>query len=248
MDYYIVMFSGGKDSTAMLLKLMELKYKIDEVIFCDTYKEFPQMYIHIDKVKKLVESKGIKFTILKNEKSFDYYMFEHKVNRKKPQEFAEKYGSEANGYSWADSRTRWCTQILKLQIITKYINALNVKHKVIQYVGIAADETERLERKITQEENKRYPLVEWGLTEEQCLNYCYSMGYDWGGLYKHFDRVSCWCCPLKNLEELRSLYNYYPELWQELKSMDKRTWRQFRSDYSIEELEIRFKFEKECVD
>lgn len=28
---YIVSFSGGKDSTAMLLRMLELKYPIDEV-------------------------------------------------------------------------------------------------------------------------------------------------------------------------------------------------------------------------
>ena len=44
MSYYVVSFSGGKDSTALLLRLLELNEPIDEVIFCDTYKEFPQMY------------------------------------------------------------------------------------------------------------------------------------------------------------------------------------------------------------
>lgn len=39
--YYVVSFSGGKDSTAMLLRLLELNYPIDEVVCCDTYKEFP---------------------------------------------------------------------------------------------------------------------------------------------------------------------------------------------------------------
>lgn len=42
--YYVVSFSGGKDSTAMLLRLLELGEPINEIIFCDTYKEFPQMY------------------------------------------------------------------------------------------------------------------------------------------------------------------------------------------------------------
>lgn len=32
---HIVSFSGGKDSTAMLLKMLEDNYEIDEIIFCD---------------------------------------------------------------------------------------------------------------------------------------------------------------------------------------------------------------------
>lgn len=241
MSYYVVSFSGGKDSTALLLRLLELQEPIDEVIFCDTYKEFPQMYQHIEKVKAVVEAAGIRFTELRNEKSFDYYMFEHEPKRRSPDKFKEKYG-EATGYSWADSRTRWCSQLLKIQIIDKYIKSLG---DVIQYIGIAADETYRLERKITQTGNRRYPLVEWGWTEQDCLNYCYSLGYDWGGLYNYFDRVSCWCCPLKNLDELRTLRKNFSKLWSELLDMDGRTWRQFRSDYSVADLDKRFAFEEE---
>ena len=51
---HIVSFSGGKDSTAMLLMMMEKNLPIDEIIFCDTGKEFPQMYEHIEKVQKYI--------------------------------------------------------------------------------------------------------------------------------------------------------------------------------------------------
>ena len=49
----IVSFSGGKDSTAMLLIMVEQGIPIDEIVFCDTEKEFPQMYDHIQKVQEL---------------------------------------------------------------------------------------------------------------------------------------------------------------------------------------------------
>lgn len=51
---HIVSFSGGKDSTAMLLMMLEKNMLIDEIIFCDTGKEFPQMYEHIEKVQKYI--------------------------------------------------------------------------------------------------------------------------------------------------------------------------------------------------
>lgn len=38
--YHMVSFSGGKDSTAMLLHMMELGMQIDEVLYCDTWMEF----------------------------------------------------------------------------------------------------------------------------------------------------------------------------------------------------------------
>ena len=77
------------------------------------------------------------------------------------------------------------------------------------------------------------------------FHYCYECGYDWNGLYKQFRRVSCWCCPLQSLDELRELYRHHTELWEQLKTWDKRTWRSFRADYSVEELEKRFDFEDE---
>ena len=93
--YHVVSFSGGKDSTAMVLRMIELGEHIDEVICCDTYKEFPAMYRHIEKVRKVIEDAGIKFTMLRNEKSFDYLMFDHEPKRKNP-----KYQGLL-GYSWA---------------------------------------------------------------------------------------------------------------------------------------------------
>lgn len=238
-DYITVSFSGGKDSTALVLRMMELGEHIDEVVCCDTYKEFPAMYRHIEKVRKVIEGNGIKFTMLRSPKSFDYYMFEYEPRRKNPKLIGLK------GLSWAGPRQRWCTAKLKVDIVNKYFSNLRKKYNVIQCVGLAFDETYRLERKNNQKEQCRHPLVEWCWSEKDCLQYCYSKGYDWEGLYELFSRVSCWCCPLQPLEELRKLRNHFPELWEELKEMDKRTWRKIKADYSVEQLEIRFAFEEE---
>lgn len=238
-DYIVVSFSGGKDSTALLLKMIEKNEHINEVIYCDCYKEFPEMYKHIAKIKKFAEECGIKFTTLKSEKSYDYYMFTHQPARKK-EELNNKIG-----YSWAGNKSRWCTSKLKTDIVKKYLNELRCKYNVIVCTGIAFDEGYRLERECN--ENDRHPLIEWGMDEKDCLDYCYKNGYNWGGLYEIFDRASCWCCPLQSIEELRKLWHHYPELWKELKNMDNNTWRNFRADYSVEELEKRFIFEKELI-
>ena len=127
--------------------------------------------------------------------TFDYWMFEYEPKRRNPEKFIEKYGN-AKGKSWATPRSRWCSGDLKIKLIDKYLRELRKTHNVIECVGIAADEQYRLERENQKIGNKRFPLNEWGWTEADCLNYCYSFGYDWGGLYKIFNRVSCWCCPL----------------------------------------------------
>lgn len=45
------------------------------------------------------------------------------------------------------------------------------------------------------------------------------------------------------MKSLRTLYHEYPNLWEELKRMDDRAWNQFRRDYSVQDLENRFKQE-----
>ena len=45
------------------------------------------------------------------------------------------------------------------------------------------------------------------------------------------------------MKELKILYTYYPKLWKQLKEMDKKAYNQFRADYSVEQLEEKFKKE-----
>lgn len=199
--------------------------QVDEIIFCDTGKDFPQMTKHVNKVEKYISQHyGKKITRLKSDKSFDYYMYEHIKTKGK--------NKGGKGYGWATMRCRWCTTLLKTRIIDNYLKNLNEDY--IEYIGIAADEEKRIG-------TKKYPLVEWNMTEADCLKYCYDLGFDWDGLYEHFDRVSCWCCPLKNQKELKILWEYYPELWAQLKEMDKRSYNEFKRGYTVDDLEDKFR-------
>lgn len=234
--YIVASFSGGKDSTAMVLHMLELGEQLDEVIFCDTYMEFPEMYEHVCKVREVIEAHGVKFIELRSEKSFEYYMLDHKVD-----------GRESTGYGWATMRSRWCTKALKTTITDHYLKELKTTYNVVQCVGIAADEGHRLTKANNQRVGMRHPLVEWGWSEEQCLQYCYQRGYDWSGLYKLHQRVSCWCCPLQRIGELRNLRKHHPELWQKLRDMEARSWNQIRPEASVEDLEVRFALEEEYV-
>lgn len=49
---HVVSLSGGKDSTAMLLRMVEEGMRIDLIIFCDTGLEFPAMYRHLEKLER----------------------------------------------------------------------------------------------------------------------------------------------------------------------------------------------------
>ena len=219
---HIVSFSGGKDSTAMLLMMIERGMQIDEIVFCDTGMEFPEMYRHIEAVELYIKRP---ITILKAKKSFEYYLGTH----------IKRNGNV--GYGFPDFRNRWCTTLLKQNIMRSYCRGY------IEYHGIAFDEKKRAEKNKTNR-NIKYPLIDLEITEKQALDFCYKEGFKWGGLYEKFRRVSCWCCPLSRLGELKTLYFEFPELWKELKRLDKLSYRRFRSDYSVDELESKFNKEE----
>ena len=125
-------------------------------------------------------------------------------------------------------------------VLDAHLAKLANGHDIVQYIGIAADEPNRVR-------DKRYPLVEWGMTEADCLTYCKERGFEWGGLYDIFTRVSCWCCPLQSYDELRRLRTHFPDLWKQLMEWDQQTWRTFLKHYSVQQLDTRFAFEEECL-
>ena len=219
----IVNFSGGKDSTAMLLIMLEKGIPIDDIIFCDTGMEFPAMYEHIKQVEKYIDRK---ITILHGDYDYEYYLFEYEPKRKNPKWIGVK------GYSFPGVHERWCTNILKVTPINRYLRQYKGE-ELKQYIGIAYDEPKRIR-------DKCYPLYDWKITEKQALEYCYSKGFTWGGLYERFKRVSCWCCPFQGINELRNLRRYYPNLWNKLKEWQTKTRRKFTPKASVFELEARF--------
>ena len=54
-DLFVCSFSGGKDSTAMLLRLLESGMPVDVILFNDTGLEFEQLYDHIEKVEQYIK-------------------------------------------------------------------------------------------------------------------------------------------------------------------------------------------------
>ena len=237
-ELHIVSLSGGKDSTAMLLRMVEEGMRIDLIIFCDTGLEYPAMYRHLEKLEKDIGRPIIRICA---DHTFEHLLLNHEVRVKINKDVTER---NHRGYSWPGPVNRWCTKELKEIPREKFLAPLREKYDIIEYVGLAADEGYRLERKNNMREGQRHPLVDWGMTEADCLKYCYDRGYDWEGLYNYFERVSCWCSPLQPPSQLRILYRHFPELWATLKAWDEKSWRKYKPEYSIAELEQRFDFEE----
>lgn len=221
----IVNLSGGKDSTAMLLWLLERNEPFDAVVFMDTGWEFPEMYAHMAQLKASIDVPVIRVT---HTSSFDYMLTEYTLTK------GQRRGLK--GYGFCTPKSRWCTR-LKAHAIKQWCSAHYPHRSICHYIGIAADETARQKKRTIDNATNRYPLVEWGKTEADCLAFCKDRGFTWGGLYEKRKRLSCWCCPLQSKDDLYILWSSHPELWERLKWMQSRSMRNFRADYTLEGLE-----------
>lgn len=216
-----VSLSGGKDSSCLLILMIEKGLPIDSVLYADTSMEFPEMENHIAKLDDfLFRERGLHITTLRHPHGFEWLMFDEPKQKPSCLENRARLGIPPYGNGWPGMKVRWCTGQLKTHLLTKEVNRLKSEKSALHFVGIAADEAQRCKK-------EQYPLVEWGITEAEALKICYDHGFNWGGLYEIYHRVSCWCCPFQRVGELRNLRHHHPELWARLLDLDKRARAQF---------------------
>lgn len=232
----IVNFSGGKDSTAMLHLLIDQNADIEAVMHFDTGWEFPEALAHVDLVEKRT---GIEIIRVRPERPFDWHMYERPVVARK----GPLSGSvHRHGYGWPSAFRRWCTR-LKVRAMEKAATQLGLK-RATRAIGYAFDEIDRAESRTKYEPRyeKVYPLIDAKMKESDCLRFCYDLGYDFFGFYEKFDRMSCYCCPLKAIDEHRTLRKCHPELWSEMlrKESMLEELRGFNHRLNVIDLEKRF--------
>ncbi len=252
----VISLSGGKDSTAMLLMLLERGENIADIVFFDGGWEFPQMHDHLEQLENFT---GHTITRLRprlpvgtqTEKTpFDWMFSEYPVIKRYTKEL------RSIGRGWPHISRRWCTG-RKQESLRAHIFALTHKQNVTlplqQCIGFAADEEARTLKKTLRSTEyivQRYPLIEWGVTERDALAYCKKRGFTWGGLYEKFERVSCFCCPLQSVDDLRTLRLHYPALWQHMLTMESwlpldNQYRRFKNDITLSDFETRLCLEGE---
>ncbi len=227
----VASFSGGKDSTAMILRWLELGLHLDEVVFFDTGWEWEQILAHVDKLEKYI---AMPITRLKPEVAFTDLMCNKTYYNK-------KLNRDIAGYGFPAFNARWCTT-MKQVALTKHLKAIKDDYRCL--IGLSFDEQNRIERGLKNKHNI-YPLNNWKMTEQDCLEYCNKRGFNWDGLYDERRRVSCWCCPLQTIGSLKLLHANYPEKWQQLLSWEQgfsedyqTYWRGYQ--YGITKLNERF--------
>ena len=140
---HVVALSGGADSTAMALLLMEREPREYQFVCTPTGDELPEMWDHL---KRLRERLGNLIPL-----------------------WGETLSAGIARYKTIPSyRIRWCTRELKIERFQRWIVG---RLPVVAYVGLRADEEGRPggDYDLGMFCEMRYPLREWGMSRRDVL-------------------------------------------------------------------------------
>lgn len=186
-NQWVLSFSGGKDSTALLHVILREKLPLDRVLaFCSDW-EYPEHDAHLIEVERV---EGIT------------------IDRVKPR---ISWWDLRRRWGWVKARCRWCTGD-KGATLDRETRGCG---KYIGLAFDEANRQEKYHKaKVNQ--RVRFPLIEYGLDQRATMQMCKDLGYTFGGMYDNWKRPSCFCCPLQPVDGLRTLRRVHLSLWQRM--------------------------------
>lgn len=231
---YIACVSYGKDSLAQLEIIHRNGLPLTDIVTADIMATpdipayLPELVEFRDRMDKEIKARyGIEVTHIRAEKSFVELFYRELTER-------SKY---TGIYGWPPVFGHWCMKWLKLEPIQKYFEGRDR----VEWIGIAADEPARHAQL---NERKRSALVEYGITEAQAMEICKELGWV-SPTYIHSGRDGCWFCPCQGVDQLRRLYNEFPEYWRMMMEWDRDTTKRFKIDNTLSDYDLRFRLERE---
>jgi 3'-phosphoadenosine 5'-phosphosulfate sulfotransferase (PAPS reductase)/FAD synthetase len=209
---HIVCFSGGKDSTALVLWAKENLPEFTTV-FCDTGWEHPITYAYIEEINS---------TVLDG-------MLCRLTSEKYPSGFVQLCELKGRAPS---AKARFCTEALKVRPMIDWMKTID--DEITVYQGIRADESASRARMLRSQWSDDYdawierPLLSW--TAAQCFEKMAEHNVKPNPLYlMGAGRVGCFPCVMVNHRELRAYLSgaLGPELKQRLLDLESKVGRSF---------------------
>lgn len=224
--------SFGKDSIAQVIVAMENGEPLDGNVYCEVMYdktisgEHPRHrdFIYEVAIPHLEREYGIKTTVIRSDRTMKD-VFYHTIT--KGENAGKLQGFPVPGMCKVN---RDC----KLRAINAYRKTWT--EPVVQYVGIAADEHNRLARL---QEGCVSILAKYGITEEMAVDICKKRGL-YSPIYEITKRNGCWFCPNARKAELLDIYRNHEDLWNDLLAMQDTPnllypyWARGKSLYDIQ--------------
>lgn len=203
----VVSYGAGTDSTAMILEMLRRGERIDYITFADTGGERFYTYGYILMFNAyLIGNHGVGITLLKKDSM--YSSLEDNCLKK------NMLPSIAYGF-------KSCSEKYKIQPQDKFFNNLPAARevwsrgeKIIKCIGYDMDEERRAKIKSTDKYDYRYPLIEWQIERERCLEIIQEHGLPLPG------KSSCFFCPSSRKVEILELRDKYPVLMMRALAME----------------------------
>ena len=235
---YVLSLSYGKDSMACLGAIEKLGLPLDDIVHAEVWAtdtvpaDLPPMVEFKNKADKIIKERfGIDVRHVCAMRDGE------KITYEKLFYGLRKTGNNAGKiYGFPAQKAAWCVSRLKTDVLEN-------KNNSVKYIGIAADENERIER--NRKPGFIMPLVEVGWSESDCLNWCKENDL-LSPIYENSFRSGCWFCHNQGVGQLRSLREKYPQLWRLMIKWGGDSPVPFKIDrqYSIANLDKRFELEE----
>jgi hypothetical protein len=211
----VLSLGAGVQSTALLLMMIHGEIpKADAVIFSDTGWEPAAVYKHLEKLEVLMAEHNMPF----HKVSFGNIKQDFLESETK---FATMPLYTLNKDGKKSMLMRQCTNDYKIKPLNKIQRELAglkkgqrcKEHRITTVIGISLDESQRMRTPAFSWMRNEYPLVDLGITRQDCIDWCEKHGYD------RPPRSACIGCPFKRNDEWRELKNN-PEEWQDAVDFD----------------------------
>lgn len=241
MPEHILSLSYGKDSVACLGAIEKLGWPLDRIVHAEVWAtdtiptDLPPMVEFKAKADEIIKKRwGIEVEHVCAMDGEEKHTYESTFYKKRR---SSKHANRIHEiYGWPFQKGAWCNARLKTSVLEK------VNRQGATYIGIAADEPERISRWTGR---LSMPLVEAGWTEAMCRKWCEENDL-LSPIYTTTTRGGCWFCHNQSVEQLRLLRKTYPELWALMLKWDTDSPVTFKADgHTVHDYDRRFQLEDE---
>lgn len=201
---------GGVQSTAIMALILQKKIEMpDYIVMADTERERTSTWEYLEKITGPAM------------RNFDLPIHVIPKSQFTDVDLVSKNGKSLlmpvfTTYSGKLGRLpTFCSSEWKRYIVMRYLRKVLKIKRAEMWLGISIDESNRMTLSKDKWLEHRYPLIEKGLSRQDCIQIVEDMGWPTP------PKSACWSCPHGGNKDWRKLRDEYPEDFQKAIELDE---------------------------